>query len=64
MVDGLCRGCRQEQEGRVIAPEPGAGRPTSSGLDGVPCDRPALPTRPVCRVHRAQQVALADAAGA
>jgi hypothetical protein len=64
LVDGLCRGCRQEHEGRVIDPEPGSGRVTCSGLDGVPCDRPALPTRPVCRVHRAQQVALADAARA
>jgi hypothetical protein len=62
LVDGLCRGCRQEQEGRVVDPEPGAGRVTCAGLDGVPCDRPALPTRPVCRVHRAQQVAIADAA--
>ncbi|WP_051950294.1 hypothetical protein [Actinacidiphila yeochonensis] len=61
VVDGLCRGCRQDREGRVIAAPPGAGRVTCTGLDGVPCDRPALPTRPVCRVHRAQQVALADA---
>lgn len=60
LVDGLCRGCRQDREGRVLAVPPDAGRARCTGLDGVPCDRPALPTRPVCRVHRAHQVTLAD----
>ncbi|MFJ4409551.1 hypothetical protein [Streptomyces sp. NPDC088910] len=62
VFDGLCKPCRQEQEGRVIDPAPGMNRVTCTGLDGVPCDRPALPTQPVCRVHRAQQVALAERA--
>jgi hypothetical protein len=56
LVDGLCRLCRERAEssaGPAVAPLPA----TCVGWDGVPCDRPALPTRTVCVRHRARELA-------
>ena len=58
LVDGLCRLCRKEAEDATdaaVAPEP-TGAVTCLGWNGVPCDRPALPTRTVCARHRAQEL--------
>lgn len=68
-LNGLtkCRKCarspalrREDAEDRVAstaAPQV-AGPVRCLGWDGVPCDRPALPTRSVCARHRVHQLAV------
>jgi hypothetical protein len=66
--DGLCKPCRQEiaagsgtgTSAVAVAAEP----VTCAGWDGVPCGRPALPTRTVCARHRALELAAAEGRGA
>ncbi|MFJ8313265.1 MULTISPECIES: hypothetical protein [unclassified Streptomyces] len=59
-TDGLCKPCREQQAPVEGTAEGVAGARSSAvcaGWDGVPCDRPALPTRAVCARHRAREVA-------
>ncbi|MEV8528720.1 hypothetical protein AB0451_31965 [Streptomyces sp. NPDC052000] len=59
LTDGLCKPCRthhSQVEGEVQ--ETGAGPSVKcAGWNGLPCDRPALPTRTVCARHRAREMA-------
>ncbi|MFJ2170381.1 hypothetical protein [Streptomyces griseofuscus] len=63
LEDGLCKLCREEAAalGAAVVPTPAAvpaGRETCAGRDGgVPCGRKPLPSRSVCGVHRAQELA-------
>ncbi|MFI6689140.1 hypothetical protein [Streptomyces sp. NPDC050485] len=58
-TDGLCKPCREQHAQVGGETEAEGARPSAvcAGWDGLPCDRPALPTRTVCARHRAREVA-------